>query len=203
MREPSSGVVSITLSIESAARIVTVVALLALDAWAVTRLGGKQPVDASADQGTLGLLKLTVGMGLMVGFIASQLLPELRLFESSTAPVVAGLVTAWLGLVVRVWSIVHLGRLFVAVVAIQDEHRLITDGVYRFLRHPAYTGLLLMCGGIGLSFNNMLSLLVLTVPLFIALLKRIDLEENALEATFGDAYERYKRRSRRLLPWVW
>ena len=55
-------------------------------------------------------------------------------------PVVAGLVLIVAGAALRAWSIVTLGRFFQYQIRIQAEHRVVTNGPYRYVRHPSYTG---------------------------------------------------------------
>lgn len=55
----------------------------------------------------------------------------------------------------------------------------------------------------GLVFSNIFSLVVLVVPVTIAFLKRINIEEAALQEAFGEEYERYKKESKKLFPWVY
>ena len=80
---------------------------------------------------------------------------------------------------------------------------LIEKGLYKFIRHPAYTGSLLTFLGFGLTFSNWLSALVLFVPLTGVFLYRIHVEEQALTEFFGDAYLQYRRRTKRLFPGIY
>jgi protein-S-isoprenylcysteine O-methyltransferase len=76
------------------------------------------------------------------------------------------------GILLR-WSAIHtLGRFFTVDVAIHPEQTVVQNGLYRWVRHPSYTGLLLIFLGMGLFFGNFLSLLVLFVPASFALWAR-------------------------------
>ena len=112
----------------------------------------------------------------------------------------AGLFAA--GAAWRWWSIVHLGRFFSVDVAIACDHRVVETGPYRVVRHPSYTGLLLQCAGLGVVLGTALSLFVIVVPTFLVLSHRIRVEEKALLANFGEDYEAYIRRTKRLLPGI-
>ena len=58
------------------------------------------------------------------------------------------------GIIIR-WSAIYtLGKYFTGTVMIKDDHRLVQNGLYRYLRHPAYAGALLAHLGLGLSFSN-------------------------------------------------
>ena len=106
------------------------------------------------------------------------------------------------GTILRWWAIRHLGRFFSVDIAIAKDHRVIDDGPYRLVRHPSYTGLLMQFAGIGLVLGNLLSLLVIFLPTFLALLYRIRLEEAALLSSLGESYAAYSRRTKRLVPWL-
>lgn len=107
-----------------------------------------------------------------------------------------------LGIAVRWWAILTLRGQFTINVAALQEHRLVTAGPYRVLRHPSYTGTLLVVFGLGLALENSISFACLFVGPLLALLYRIRVEEAMLADLFGDEYTRYQRRTWRLLPLV-
>ncbi len=113
-----------------------------------------------------------------------------------------GLTLYVLGGILRLAPVFALGRRFSGVVAIQQGHRLKTDGLYRFVRHPSYAGLLVSCAGLTLIFRCWLGLF-LVVGFLIILLARIKAEEALLASTFGEEYDAYRRRTWRLVPWVY
>ncbi len=104
------------------------------------------------------------------------------------------------GLVLRVGSILWLGPMFTRLVQILPGHRLVTNGPYRFVRHPSYSGLLLFFMGMGLAFGDWLSVAIMaTIPLA-GVLYRVKVEEQALLKAFGEEYRGYMGRVRGLLP---
>lgn len=113
-----------------------------------------------------------------------------------------GLVICIVGSVIRFAAVFALGHRFSGVVAIQPDHKLKTDGIYRHVRHPSYTGLLLSMIGWVLIFRSVIGL-ALNVPLFLLLLSRIADEEKFLEAEFGDEYRVYREKTWRLVPFIY
>jgi protein-S-isoprenylcysteine O-methyltransferase Ste14 len=113
-----------------------------------------------------------------------------------------GLALFWIGSVIRLIAVFALGHRFSGVVAIQPDHKLKTDGIYRHVCHPSYTGLLLASIGSVLVFRSSIGL-ALNVILFLLLLSRMADEEKFLEAEFGDEYRAYRQKSWRLLPFVY
>lgn len=107
------------------------------------------------------------------------------------------------GLVLRFMAIKTLGKFFTTQVTIHDGHRLIKAGPYRYVRHPAYTGLLIAFAGAGLAMGDLVALALLTlVPLF-AINYRITLEEKLLLGEFGSMYQDYCRQTKKLIPWLY
>jgi protein-S-isoprenylcysteine O-methyltransferase Ste14 len=104
------------------------------------------------------------------------------------------------GLAIRAVAIVTLGRFFTARVSIQEDHRLVRRGLFRHVRHPSYSGLLLAFAGLGLTLGNWLSLAAILVPITASVLYRIRVEESFLEEKFGREYAEYRRSTRCLVP---
>lgn len=113
-----------------------------------------------------------------------------------------GLALFALGLVMVSWAEASLGRLFSVQVTLQDGHRLVTDGLYRYLRHPRYSGVILYNIGIALVYRSWLAL-VLVAAVVLVLLWRIHDEEHMMHEAFGTEWETYTKRSWRLVPLVY
>jgi protein-S-isoprenylcysteine O-methyltransferase Ste14 len=113
-----------------------------------------------------------------------------------------GLALYVVGSVLRVGAVFVLGRRFSGLVAIQEGHELVTGGLYRVIRHPSYLGLLLGLFGWDLVFRSAIGVLLslLLVPPLVA---RMNSEEALLESEFGDRYSAYRRRTWRLLPFLY
>ena len=114
-----------------------------------------------------------------------------------------GIVVMFVGLAIRWTAIYTLGRYFTRTVTIKNDHRIIQQGLYRYLRHPSYTGALLAQLGLGLAFTNWLSLALIFAPILVATLYRMHVEENALVEAFGNEYVAYAKDTKRLIPKVY
>jgi protein-S-isoprenylcysteine O-methyltransferase Ste14 len=112
-------------------------------------------------------------------------------------------VVVGIGLIVRVSALLTLGKLFSVDVAFKPDHELVTRGLYRSIRHPAYTGLLIAFLGVGFVSWSWLGLFLTTVPIFLVLRHRIRVEEEAMSHLFGSKYDRYRRSTKRLIPGVY
>ena len=113
-----------------------------------------------------------------------------------------GVVLFALGGVLRLWPVFVLGRRFSGLVAIQPGHALVTDGIYRVIRHPSYLGLLVGSFGWALAFRSGVGL-VLAALMLLPLIGRIRAEEALLREQFGADYEAYRARSWRLVPGIY
>ena len=71
------------------------------------------------------------------------------------------------------------------------------------MRHPSYTGMLLMVLGFGLCMGNIISFVVLMVPCTWVCLKRIRIEEEVLRHAFAQQYLDYMKATKRLIPFAY
>jgi protein-S-isoprenylcysteine O-methyltransferase Ste14 len=154
------------------------------------------------DRGSLLLLWVTIFASLYLGPRYGDSHPP-NMFGGAQWIRYAGLACLVCGLAIRWTAVVSLGRSFSANVAIRDEQRLKTDGLYRFVRHPSYFGLLLIIVAVGIHTHNWIGFAISVIPSFAAISYRIHVEEVALKTAFGDAYEAYSRRTKQLLPWIY
>ena len=115
----------------------------------------------------------------------------------------AGLVVMCAGIAIRLWAIAVLGRFFTVDIRVQPGQTVVERGPYRWVRHPAYTGLILVFVGIGLALGNWASLAVLAFVPTIGLVVRIRLEERALLEGLGEPYRRFAAGRPHLFPGVW
>lgn len=129
---------------------------------------------------------------------------ELSLFKQPLLVLrVLGMMLIMSGLAARYLSRKALGTQYSVFVETSSEHRLVTDGIYRKVRHPAYLGLLCLFVGIPLcegSWGGLLIAVLLGLP---ALMYRIKIEESALAEWFGEEFLTYSRNTRRLIPFIW
>lgn len=112
-----------------------------------------------------------------------------------------GAVLVVFGTILRAWGIWTLGEYFSVHIEIKDNHELVENGPYRFIRHPAYAGNLLQTIGIPLILNAFYSLSISAVLVFL-FLYRLKLEEDTLIKEVK-GYREYTKRTDRLIPKVW
>ena len=113
-----------------------------------------------------------------------------------------GLFLFFAGSLLRLAAVFVLGRRFSGLVAIQPDHQLKTDGLYRYVRHPSYAGLIASMIGLVLIFRSAIGL-IFVILLFLFLVSRMNDEERFLEAHFGEEYRDYRLKTRRLVPLIY
>ncbi|MCJ7934001.1 MAG: isoprenylcysteine carboxylmethyltransferase family protein [Chryseobacterium sp.] len=107
------------------------------------------------------------------------------------------------GIVFRFAIIRSLGKYFTVDVTIRRDHKIKKEGFYNYVRHPSYAFSLLTSLGLGLYLNNWLSLVFAFVPPFLAFTYRIKIEEQALVEQFGDEYIAYRKKTKKLIPFIY
>jgi len=158
--------------------------------------------SVSRDRGSLGLLwaviLVSVGLAIASALLVPQangvLLHAVRFL--GVALVVAGLSLRW-------YAIIYLGRFFTVDVSVAADQKVVDSGPYRVIRHPSYAGALVAFFGLGICSENYGSLAVLVLPVTVAFLRRIAIEEAALGEALGGAYTAYAARTKRLVPWTY
>ncbi len=182
--------------------------IVLLAAWLISEvvLGvarrAKQVYARVSDRGSLVLLWVVISISVTSGACLQFVeLGRMRLSPGTSRLVGLGLIV--LGLVVRWSAILTLGRFFNTKVAIQVGHRIVRRGLYRSVRHPSYSGLLLAFAGLGVAFGNWLSFAAVLIPVVVAVVYRMEVEEGALVDTFGEQYVDYCQTTKRLIPWVY
>jgi protein-S-isoprenylcysteine O-methyltransferase Ste14 len=134
---------------------------------------------------------------LVIGAFCAASLPLAR--ELSR---VLGGILFFAGMLLFAWAVAHLRGGFLGHIEPRGT-QLVTDGPYRWVRHPAYLGMIVTTLGMTLALRSLwgcVAVLVLFVP---ASMYRAWCEEKALAATFGAAWQDYTRRSAFLIPFVW
>jgi protein-S-isoprenylcysteine O-methyltransferase Ste14 len=118
-------------------------------------------------------------------------------------PLVTGAIFLAIGLWLFYRSHADLGTNWSITLEVREQHRLITQGVYRRIRHPMYLALVLYSVGQALVIPNWAAgpSNLIAIALICAL--RVRAEEGMMAAEFGDEYEGYRARTRRLIPGVW
>jgi protein-S-isoprenylcysteine O-methyltransferase Ste14 len=135
-----------------------------------------------------------------VGFLHGPWMNRL-LWQRTLLTGLLGDAMALAGLAVMLWARVTLGRNWSGGVVLKEDHELVTSGPYRFVRHPIYSGLLLLLLGWAVWRGRTVGFVGLAVLLVLFWIKA-RAEEQLMIQHFGDAYRSYKARVKALIPYV-
>ena len=125
---------------------------------------------------------------------------------SSSAALVfrnAGVAIYVMGISIRYWSLIMLGRHFSRNIEVQEQQPLVSNGPYRLIRHPAYTGLLLLNTGLHFFIGNLPGIIIAIISISTALHIRIIEEERSMAQVLGERYRNWNSRRKRLFPWIY
>lgn len=114
-----------------------------------------------------------------------------------------GLFIMAVGLILRITAIRYLKNSFNIDLTIPQNRRLVKEGPFRILRHPSYTGELLMFAGFGILMNNPLAAMVMLIFVFIGFNQRINEEEAFLMEVMKEEYGQYMSKTYKLLPYIY
>ena len=173
--------------------------LLAERLFQAPDLGGER-----RDRGSVFLLWVCLGFSYALGVVDYfWIRPHWTLLDYGWRWVAIGTGLFLAGLLLRCIAIRTLGRFFTISVRLHDEHHLVKTGVYRIIRHPAYTGLIILVLGLDTLFASVLSYAAFAVFAIPSLIYRIRIEEGMLVEHFGDEYEEYRKKTKRLVPFLY
>lgn len=142
--------------------------------------------------------KIAVTVGLFVQLFLPEILP---IKDNALILRVAGVTLFSLGLLIAIMARLELGNNWSDIEAglVKQDHMLVNRGVYRYIRHPIYTGDLVMLLGFELCLNSWLVIAVLIIAV-LTIYKAVREEKVLSETVTG--YEAYRAQTKRFIPFV-
>ena len=116
---------------------------------------------------------------------------------------ILALAAMMLGLAIRTWAVLTLGRFFTMHMAVQNDQSLVRGGPYRFVRHPSYLGAFIMYAAAAAFLHAWIAGTAVAVLLPLAFARRMRYEEEMLLQKFGREYESYRAEVRKIIPGIW
>jgi protein-S-isoprenylcysteine O-methyltransferase Ste14 len=154
------------------------------------------------DRGSIIVLWVALLISITLGRWIGQTYSEATVLEAHWVRVATVIIFA-VALALRWTAVMTLGKSFSANVAIRTTQSLHKTGLYSLVRHPSYTGLILILFAEALRTRNWVGFAVVLIPTTAALLYRIHVEEAALSSAFGEEYAAYSGTTKRLIPGVY
>ncbi len=118
-----------------------------MEMWVMSR-DRRRFAGRTADRGSFFGFVLAIPASLIIAFNVAFRHPEWRIVPLQPALSWVGVAMMWAGMAFRLWAIQTLGAFFRTSVVVQEGHQLVTAGPYRWLRHPAYTGVIITMVGL-------------------------------------------------------
>jgi len=168
-----------------------------LEIWVNVRDRGR--VDASKDADSLRTIGRLRNAAFLIAII-STFFPVVPLPGGRGNLFLLGAALVLAGLFLRTWAVGKLGEYFTGVVMTHENQRLVTDGLYRYVRHPAYAGALLFFAGLATATGSLPGLCLIGTMMVYAFRKRIEVEEKVMISLFGQEYIDYMKRTKRVIP---
>ncbi len=147
------------------------------------------------------LIMAAGSIGSLAAFVVAAV-PAFQMVHGRKIWFVVGLIVLLAGSLLRRHCLRMLGKHFTGDVKASAEQPVIDSGVYRWIRHPSYTGGILMYLGTGMAMTSWLSALIIAVAGVLGYVYRVRVEEEALQANLGGRYQEYMRRTKRFVPFV-
>jgi len=164
-----------------------------------------KPFDKSApqqDRGTAQQIVWSVYISQLVGIVEAVYFRYPQSFEWDwvTTSALIGIVV---GLALRVWAVLTLGRYFTWFITVHDDHQVIRSGPFRFIRHPAYCGAWILFISTVLLIHAWFAAVFSLLLQLSAYVRRIRYEEEMMIDKFGDSYETYRSEVKAFVPLLW
>jgi protein-S-isoprenylcysteine O-methyltransferase Ste14 len=164
----------------------------------ITRSTSTKTTKTREDRGSALLIYLSVFVAIITAF---------QFAGANITPLpewvfITGICLMLMGIFVREWAVTTLRGFFLFTVGVRQDQKVIENGPYRLVRHPAYSGSILTMVGLGLATQSAVAVLIMAVVCGIAYGYRIHIEEPALEKNLGEEYLQYMSRTKRLIPFV-
>jgi protein-S-isoprenylcysteine O-methyltransferase Ste14 len=171
------------------------------EARIIRRAGNSSKESGSKDRGSVKVMTAAMSTSLVLAFPLAFVDPW-AFSESRNEIFSVGIVVIVLGSLLRRYCWRTLGEYFTGDVQARAGQPVIRTGPYKLVRHPSYTGGMLMNIGVGLALCSGLSLALLTATALATYAYRVRIEEHALLETLGEPYRAYMRECRRFIPYV-
>ncbi len=155
------------------------------------------------DKGTSRFIQVVAVIYLVVLLLTALLNQfQIGIVEPHLVFTAIGVVLMAVGVVVRVVAMRTLGKFFTRTLQIREGHHVVSNGIYRRVRHPGYLGDILLFVGSGVATSNVITTALILGMMLTAYMRRIAVEERMLTDQLGKEYSDYKAKTWKLIPFV-
>jgi protein-S-isoprenylcysteine O-methyltransferase Ste14 len=169
--------------------------------WVISAFSVKPTKERQSWSGRLITISLLAAAFLLLAGAINLWGLSTRILPDTAALRIISDVITLAGLVTAVWARFSLGRNWSATITFKEGHELIERGPYRFVRHPMYSGVLLMILGTVINTGRMVGFVALIIGFF-GIWRKLRQEEALLMKHFPDTYRQYMSRTKALVPFL-
>ncbi|MHA2225909.1 MAG: methyltransferase family protein [Candidatus Hodarchaeales archaeon] len=108
-----------------------------------------------------------------------------------------------IGTIITFLSRLQLGKFGTTYIIVEEDHQLVTSGVYSYIRNPIYLGSITLFTSLGIAVGSLIVTSLTFLSWMTLMQDRINQEEQLLEEKFGEKYAEYKKRTKRLIPFLY
>ncbi|MFK4291310.1 protein-S-isoprenylcysteine O-methyltransferase Ste14 [Bacillus sp. RC240] len=146
------------------------------------------------------------GSSFFIGVVFALMLtiPEIMYFitvNKINSLLFLGVIIGLIGVWIRFSSMKILGRFYSRNVGMQGGHKLIQNGLYKYVRHPGYLGSFLTF--LGFAISSFIAIIINIILFFLVYSYRIKIEERILITLFGEQYKQYQSKTWRIIPFLY
>jgi protein-S-isoprenylcysteine O-methyltransferase Ste14 len=156
------------------------------------------------DKGTTQFIGVAFAVSWAILFLTALLNQfQIATIEPHLIFIAIGVVLMATGVVLRIIAMRTLGKFFTRTLRMREEHHVISDGIYRRIRHPGYLGDIVLFVGSVIATSNVLTVGLILGVILPAFVRRIATEERMLTELIGQEYSAYKSRTWKLIPFIY
>lgn len=134
---------------------------------------------------------------------SKNLIPTVLPFWNHIVVSISGVILLLLGGIILVIGRYQLKQFGTGVLTIEEDHELITSGIFKYIRHPIYLGGLLGIFGFYIAYQSLVVTLVVISCYFVVFRQRLLFEESLLLNEFGEKYNEYMKQTKKMIPFIY
>lgn len=167
--------------------------------WLILAFRTKRTVRTSGGMGRIAVIVVVAVLVLARPLSNSSL--HNKIWSPSSTWSAGALAVVILGAAFAVWARVTIGANWSGVVTVKEDHELIQRGPYHLVRHPIYSGLLLMGLASAVAYDEVYGFAILAIAI-VAFVPKMMLEEKLMTEKFPDKYPQYRKRVKAIIPYI-
>jgi len=170
--------------------------------WIISSRTAKQKAERQSARNRAGYFVFTVAGFILLTSNTSHVYPlKKRVVPQTFAVALVGAIICTLGTIFTLWARHVIANNWSSDVAFKKEHELVERGPYSIVRHPIYTGMLIMVLGTAIVAGALAQFVAIAF-VFVGFWIKMKQEEALLTAHFPNEYPAYQERTKRILPFV-